>query len=262
MKIFRHTALLVFLVAGIAGTPALGQTPDQSPGQPRPSGSPLVADLSEDLIAITTGFTGTEVLLFGATEGTGDIIVVVRAPESRVVVRRKARVGGVWINADNLTFEKVPGFYHVAASRPLSDLLPEGVLQREQIGAENLSVKPLTSASEDEIAAFAAALIRNKQQVGLFSTELGEIKFLGNRLFRTQVQFPSSVPTGEYTATIYLVAGGAIIDRTDTPLQVRKSGFEANVFEFANQHPSLYGVIAIFIALAAGWFAGIVFRNV
>ena len=96
----------------------------------------------------------------------------------------------------------------------------------------------------------------------MFNTELGEIKFQKNRLFRTQVEFPSSVPTGVYTASVYLVADGAIIDRADTPLQVRKTGFEATVFEFANQQGAIYGLIAIFIALAAGWFAGIVFRNV
>ena len=32
----------------------------------------LIADLSEHLIAITAGFSGTDVLLFGATEGEGD----------------------------------------------------------------------------------------------------------------------------------------------------------------------------------------------
>lgn len=254
MRSFRRIAIILFVALGVAGAPALGQTPTGT--------SQLVADLSEDLIAITTGFTGTDVLLFGATEGAGEIIVVVRAPESQVVVRRKARVGGIWINADSLTFDKVPGFYHVAASRPLADLLPEAVLEREQIGAENLSLPPLTSAAGDVIAEFATALIRNKQRDGLFNGKLGEIKFLEKRLFRTQVQLPSNVPTGAYTATVYLVDGGAIVDRTDTPLQVRKTGFEANVFEFANQRSAIYGVIAILIALAAGWFAGIVFRNV
>ncbi len=257
MRNFRHAVIILFLMVGVAGAPAYGQTPSRAAG-----GSPLVVDLSEDLIAITTGFTGTEVLLFGATAGAGDIIVVVRAPESQVVVRRKARVGGVWINADSLTFEKVPGFYHVAASRPLAELLPEPVLAREQIGAENLTLQLVNSASAEEIPEFTAALIRNKQRGGLFNTELGEIKFQKNRLFRTQVEFPSSVPTGVYTASVYLVADGAIIDRTDTPLQVRKTGFEATVFEFANQQGAIYGLIAIFIALAAGWFAGIVFRNV
>lgn len=262
MRNFRYTAIIMFLAASVAGTPALGQKPTQTPDAMPPGPSPLVADLSEDLIAITTGFTGTEVLLFGATEGAGEIIVVVRAPESRVVVRRKERVGGVWINADSLAFDKVPGFYHIAASRPLADLLTETVLEREQIGVQNLSLPALTSATEDEIGAFATALIRNKQRAGLFNEKLGEISFLGNRLFRTQVKFPSNVPTGVYTATVYLVDNGAIIDRTDTPLQVRKTGFEANVFEFANQRSAIYGLFAIFIALVAGWFAGIVFRNV
>lgn len=258
MRNFRHTALLLLLAVTFNGAPALGQTANQTS-----SGTPsLIADLSEDLIAITTGFTGTEVLLFGTTAGSGDIIVVVRAPESQVVVRRKERVGGVWINADSLTFEKVPGFYHVAASRPLADLLPQSVLANEQIGAINLSVNPLMTASEKDISSFTGALIRNKQRIGLFNPTLGEIKFLGNRLFRTQVEFPSSVPTGEYIVTIYLVVDGAIVERTETPLQVRKSGFEASVFEFANQHPPIYGLLAILIALAAGWFAGIVFRNV
>ncbi len=258
MRKIRHIAFVFFIAVGVAGPPAHSQSPEQE----APDASPLIADLSEDLIAITTGFIGTEVLLFGATAGAGDIIVVVRAPESQVVVRRKARVGGVWLNADSLVFEKVPGFYHVAASRPLDELLPEAVLAREQIGAENLALRPVNSASEEDIAAFNAALIRNKQRVGLFNAELGEIKLMQNRLFRTQVELPSSVPTGVYTATVYLVADGAIIDRTDTPLQVRKTGFEATVFEFANQQAAIYGVIAILIALAAGWFAGIVFRNV
>ena len=258
MRNLRYMAIVLLLAVGGAGTPAQAQSTTQI----SPSASPLVADLSEDLIAITTGFTGTEVLLFGATAGVGDIIVVVRAPESQVVVRRKARIGGLWVNADSLTFEKVPGFYHVAASRPLADLLSGRVLQREQIGAVNISVQPLTSATQDEVSKFATALVRNKQRVGLFNAELGEIKFLDDRLFRTQVQFPSSVPTGTYTATVYLVDGGEIIARTDTPLQVRKTGFEAEVFEFANQHAAFYGAIAILIALAAGWFASIVFRNV
>jgi hypothetical protein len=48
---------------------------------------PVVADLSSHLIAITTGFTGTEVLVFGATDGEGDIAVIVRGPEREEIVR-------------------------------------------------------------------------------------------------------------------------------------------------------------------------------
>ena len=51
-----------------------------------PAGAPkantLVADLSRHLVGISTGFAGTDVLLFGATESKGDVLVIVRMTDS------------------------------------------------------------------------------------------------------------------------------------------------------------------------------------
>ena len=55
----------------------------------------MVADLSEHLIAITTAFVGTDVVLFGTSDGSGDIVVTVRGPRQNVVVRRKAEIAGI-----------------------------------------------------------------------------------------------------------------------------------------------------------------------
>ena len=221
----------------------------------------LVADLSEDLIAITTGFTGSDVLLFGATDGTGEIVVVVRGPNSRVVIRRKERVAGIWINTDAVPFDAVPSFYHVAGSRPPTEILPEDVRQREQIGLDRLRIAASGTASPEEERVFGAALIRNKQADLLYYNEVGEIELVGDRLFRTRVTFPANVPTGSYSVETYQVLDGAIISKTSTPLQIRKSGFEANVFDFAHASPALYGLIAILVALVAGWAAGYIFRK-
>ncbi len=84
---------------------------------------------------------------------------------------------------------------------------------------------------------------------------------MGGRLFRTRVFFPSNVPTGRYTAEVYLLRGGVIIGNQSTPLVVHKVGLEADVFRFAHQQSALYGIIAIVIALGAGWLAGVVFRK-
>lgn len=96
---------------------------------------PLVADLSKHLVAITTGFAGTDVLLFGATDGPGDVVLVVRGPEQDVVVRRKDKVAGlVWANVESVTFEGVPSFYKVAASRPLEEFMAPELRERHRIG--------------------------------------------------------------------------------------------------------------------------------
>ena len=66
-------------------------------GPARPA--PLVTDLSDHLISITSSYTGTDLLLFGAIdlpedqifspETRGDVVVVVRGPGQDMVVRRK-----------------------------------------------------------------------------------------------------------------------------------------------------------------------------
>ncbi|MGB0571898.1 MAG: TIGR02186 family protein [Alphaproteobacteria bacterium] len=222
----------------------------------------LAIDLSQDLIGISTGFKGADVLLFGATEGDGDVIVVVRAPNSQVIVRRKERVAGIWVNASELVFDDAPGFYHVAASAPLEDLLPEPILNANQIGTDHIAFNPHFLTSLDKEEAFRAALIRNKQRSQLYTDGLRDVSFRGARLFRTRVALPANVPTGDYAVTVYLVRNGEIADRSESLLQVRKVGFEAKVTEFAFQHAPVYGLIAVIIALIAGWFAGFVFRKV
>ena len=97
---------------------------------------------------------------------------------------------------------------------------------------------------------------------GLYSAQIGQIQFLGDRLFRTEVAFPANVSTGRYLVEVFLVRDGALVSRTSTPLDVRRLGFEAGVFDFAHEQSTLYGLIAIAIALMAGWFAGFVFRKI
>lgn len=221
----------------------------------------VVADLSSHLVAITTGFVGTDVLLFGAVDGEGDIIVVVRGPDRPQVVRRKERVAGVWINADRLTFANAPAFYALASSKPVAQLLAPSALVRHRIGLDNLELRPEGIADAARVAAFRAGLIRNKTRAGLYDSEVGHVAFLGNRLFRTNIYFPATVPTGTYIVDIFLVREGVVVSAQTTPLLISKIGIGAEIFRFAHQSSILYGVIAILMALFAGWLAGVVFRK-
>ena len=223
---------------------------------------PLVADISDKLIAVTTGFSGAEVLLFGATDGEGDVIVLVRGPESRIVVRRKQRVGAIWVNGASAVFPSVPSYYHLATTRPVEEILPTPILGQEKIGLENLNLSAENLLASPQFDSFRAALIRNQQKRGLYLTTPGSVAFLGNQLFSTRVTFPANVSTGRYSVDVLLVRDGSVVSRTSTPLEIRRQGFEAGVFEFAHKRSALYGLIAILVALVAGWLAGLIFRKV
>ena len=105
------------------------------------------------------------------------------------------------------------------------------------------------------------ALVRAKRRAGVFAAENSRVLFLGNRLFRTRIAFPSNVPTGTYTVTVFLVRDDRVVSAQTTPLLVSKTGIGADVFAFAHNYSALYGVASVLIALFAGWLAGAIFRR-
>lgn len=226
-----------------------------------PHAEPLVADLTSHLIGITGGFTGTSVVLFGATDGPGDIVVVVRGPERDIVVRRKRRVAGIWVNSKEEVFSDVPSFYSIASSRPLDGLATPAVLAFQQLGLDNLRLTPKRGPIREEDIPFRDALIRNQQREHLFGTAVGKVEFLGDRLFRTTLAFPSNVPVGTYLVDVFLIRNKAVVAGQTTPLLISKIGVDADVYDLADRQAAIYGVVAVITAMMAGWLGSIPFRH-
>lgn len=219
----------------------------------------LVADLSSHLVAITAGFTGTDVVLFGAVDGPGDVIVVVRGPAGDVTVRRKRRIAGVWVNRDEVEFLGVPSFYALASSVPLDERITGNVLTPNEIGLDRLRL--VAVEEPPDFALFRLALLRLKRGLGHFVPVVGKVSFLGERLFRANFHFPANVPTGSYLVEVLLVRDGQIVSAQTTPLVVGKIGIGAEIYQFAHRQAPLYGLVAILGALIAGWLAHLAFRR-
>lgn len=229
-----------------------------------PATANFVFDLSSRLIAITTAFVGTQVLLYGAVPQPGtEIAVVVRGPARDATVRRKAPVGPIWINTSSLEFRGVPSFFAVAASLPLAELASPQVLARHELGAEYLRFTPAgtLAVGDAELGAFHDALVRVRQRAGLYSSEPGSVSFLGETLFRTRVTFPANVPPGIYQVQVLQFMGGEVIGAQTSTLEVAKIGIEAELYDLAQHRPALYGLASIVLALIAGWGANVMFKR-
>src|SRR3546814_6158142 len=86
----------------------------------------------------------------------------------------------------------------------------------------------------------------------MFSDEVGQLAFLGERLFRTSIYFPANVPTGSYLVEVLLVRDGEVVSAQTSPLIISKIGIGAEVFDFAHDSAALYGLLAIIGALTIG----------
>lgn len=228
---------------------------------PVSAATPLVVDLSRNKIEITTGFTGTNLLLFGTVERKGDVVVVVRGPLQEEIVRRKERIAGIWINRAAVTFNSVPGYNFVASSRPLNHIATEGTLRRLQLGSDRLALSSVGMPSKEFESTFRKGLISLKKEKSLFSAKPASVTILSGKLFRADLTFPANVPTGNYTAEIYLFDSGRPVSIVRKELSVRKVGLGAAIYNYAHDHAALYGIVAVLIALFAGWLGGVIFRK-
>jgi uncharacterized protein (TIGR02186 family) len=222
----------------------------------------ITVNLSDPIVKITAGFSGTDLLIFGVVPSDGDVIIVVRGPIRKETVRKKDKVMGVWVNRDKIVLENVPSLYMTASNRSVDEFMPDGIAYTHQIGAEYIRIKPHKDyAHVKDWERFRHALIRNKVKQNLYKQEAAPLVFLGNRLFRTKLHFPSNVSVGTFGIETYLIRQGKIAAFETTLLNVRKFGIEADIYNFAHRHSLAYGLLAIIVAGLAGWMANAAFRK-
>ncbi len=239
---------LLFIVSLLLPLPAL-------------AAAPLLADLSNYRIDIDAGFNGTRIFLFGARNDIGDIVVVVRGPSKDYIVRKKEEIAGIWINRERMKFFNVPDFYAIATSKPLADMDSSLLFKQLGIGQDNLLTSPADPKSRANFDQFNDAFLRYQLERKLYMKQPEMVNFMGETLFKTVIEFPDNIPPGNYTAEIYLLSNNEVVGMQSTPITVVKSGVDAFLYMYAHQHPALYGISAIVIALFVGWFGGRAFQK-
>ncbi|PDQ20454.1 TIGR02186 family protein [Mesorhizobium sanjuanii] len=255
-------AAVCLTLSVVAALPALAQTPPTENIQ---------IGLSTDNVSITAGFSGADLTIFGSLEnadplvarqGRYDVIVVLEGPARPVVVRRKDRVLGIWINLESETFENVPVSYSVATTRPLQDVTDPNSYKQLSLGASNLYMQPADAGDNPAtIQEFTAALRERKTATGLYSENVGGVQFLSQNLFRATVRLAPNVPVGTHKARAFLFKSGLFIKESSAQLEIRKSGFEQSIFRVAHDYSFLYGVFAVSLAMLTGWLGRLVFRK-
>jgi uncharacterized protein (TIGR02186 family) len=218
----------------------------------------LSVDLARDRVSISSGFSGTDLLLFGAVDQPSDIVVVVTSLDTeRQTVVRKQRVLGIWLNRGAVEFTKVPPLYTYASTRSLSDIAPRNVRLDNRLGLDMIEIEPKDAAYED----YRAGLVRAKQRIGLYSRLPAQVVFKDERLFRTSLHLPAQLSPGRYQVKVVQLRGGRIVDAVTRPLLVDKVGVGARISYWAEQHGLVYGLFAIAVAAVAGLLSGYAFRR-
>lgn len=251
---------LVFLLLVLAALPA--------------AANEIVGALSQNRVALTANFSGSEILIFGAirrdpTEALAadatdpahfDVVLVIEGPREPVAIWRKDRRAGIWVNVDSVTLASVPSFYAVATTAPLHQIISPETDAEFRISARQ-AIRPDQSIGVvADPSVFSEALLRIRERAEQYLTLDRFVHLDREILFRANVQLPANLTEGAYTTRMYLVRDGNVVHQFRTAIFVRKDGLERWLHQMAYDQPFLYGLLALAIALIAGWGASALFR--
>lgn len=223
-----------------------------------------------------------------------DLIVVVRGPPQEIEIRRKGRTGLIWANTESLSARRVPSFYSIASTKPLAQIADVPSLQRYEIGYEHLRIEfdtgakklaippgnppagggtadrlempiaePLAVAAtgaDVDLGGFRQALVRHLGARHTFRMD-GSLTFIRANLFRAEIDIPATVPPGQYGAEVYVVQRKAIVGAEHMVFSIDKKGLEGDIYGLAYDNPLIYGILAVLIAVGAGWASEFLFRR-
>lgn len=229
----------------------------------------LVPEVSQHEVRVRQGFTGTELLLFGAIldpQGVRggqdyDIVVVLKGPTRSITVREKQKHAGIWINAASTQFRSAPTFYAVASSRPMDQIVDSKTAAIYELGLPFLQLSPIGTIEPAEQARFGAGLVAMMRGDELYQENASGVRVSGQVLYQARIRLPSSVQTGTYTAETFAISRGRVIASATARVEVNKQGFEKAVADFAEHDSLLYGLFAVLLSVGMGWLAGRIFAR-
>lgn len=227
----------------------------------------LTVQTDKDTIDINYNYNGSTLNISGTSDAGTDLIITIASDYGEETLKKKDKIGGIiWMNVDEYEFSNIPNVYLIKSSKALADLLGPQQLTEKGLGLKEVGlqaeIEPEPSSDEKELLLDEFA--KYKETKNLFAASAGDIEINqegGKQTYSAEIDWPYQAPPGQYQITVYSVEDGLIFDTAETQIAVQEVGAVKSIANMAADNGALYGLIAIVIAIVAGFGVGIVFRS-
>ena len=224
---------------------------------------PLLLELAATTIKISTFYNGTTLEVTGSLPEAADIVLQVSGPKKDVHLKEKGKVAGfLWMNKTDVSLGNTPAVYMVyTPAGPTEKFISPELGTGYKALVKDITIEP---ESEDKTFIFEE-YVKLMQKSGVYAVNEATVGYgepnNGVKGFSATLTIPSKMSAGSYTVEAIAVKDGAIIGRTHEDLTLELSGLPAAIASLAFGKPLIFGIMAVFIAIATGLIIGVLFRG-
>ena len=213
----------------------------------------IVFDVSKKNIQLSEKAKDPDFIIFGYTDFDEPLVIKIRGPEQKVILQKKTKVLGMWSWSKTGEFI-YPALFHYYTNKNSEEIDFE--IKKDLFDNIKLVGKDDDNLKRD--------LIEKKMSIDLFSIENDAFKVINRNLpnfFKIPIKLPNNSPSGEYSISLSIMNSMNNFESPEKFVIVEKLGLSSIIFKMAHKYSFIYGVFSAIIAIALGFFAGIVFRK-
>lgn len=247
-KIVAVTVIMLWI---LAGQPQTGHTADPA------------LKLIPSVIQISAFYDGATVNIESRIPADAEALIIVRGEGEDLHYKKKGKAGGLlWMNIGDIIFHNVPKVYMIYSSQDDADLIESKELN---LGFDALEEQVTISPSTEDKDFFYQEFLKLKQAEDLYTKVTDGVHYgladKGMKSVQAAVSIPARMRPGDYTVELFAVQDKKIVGRAVESLQIKQVGFPAQLTTLAYGHALWHGIMAVVVALLAGLFIGIVFKD-
>ena len=254
--------LVVLLLAGGSPGAALAATPGAQ--------EKVATAASKNLIEIGLSYQGDQIYFFGVSPVKDcDLIIRLTAEKSEEVkLSVKGRVGPFWMTVKQYQVSHAPFIYKIHSTKPVEQIVSPETAQELGLGYGAVQKQMKLHLIRGEAAADDAdrvfkGLVKIKEEANLYNivADPQRLEVAEGRLFKHYFRFPPAATEGRYVVESFAFLNGQQVGYGRDVIQIKKVGLESWLTSVSQNHPVLFGLMAVIIALAAGLLVGMIFKK-
>ncbi len=249
IKTYTWLLMAVFCLGTFLSSQALALTCKVTPGK----------------IPISLGYHGTKVTINGEGLNTEDVIIQIYSPPSEEHLKYKGKAGGIfWMKLGTMVFENVPKVYLVYSTKDTHELLSPETCEELSIGFDSLKKKAVIKSKLKNLDRdkWLKEFMKFKKVEHLYLEQSGIVTVdPATHTYRVEIDWPFEAPPGEYIVEVFAIKDGKVMDKAQAKIRDERVGIEELLSHMAFEKPAVYGIIAIVVAIIAGFGVGMVFKG-
>jgi len=229
----------------------------------------LTCKVNPNTVAIDLSYHGATLTVTGENTAGDELVIRIGNAAGETHYKYMGKAGGFfWMKKGNVGFKNVPGVYLLYTSRDIEHLLDPAGQKSNLIGYEALKGAAEMETTSTELlgneAKWKDEFIRFKEHQNLYAIHSGTVTRqhgTASDTYQAEVAWPYQAPPGTYTVEVMAIRNGQVAERAQTSFTVARSGVVAWLSDLAFNSPAVYGIMAVVIAIVAGFAVGMIFRK-